>query len=341
MPDPGGEQPTERRAIIRDGLGVGMATGLYGVSFGAVSVAAGLSVLQTCVLSLVMFTGASQFAFVGVVAAGGAPLSGAVTALMLGTRNTLYGLKLAPLLRFRGWRRPLAAQLVIDESTAMSVTRDSTAAARIGFLSTGLAVFVLWNLFTFLGAIAGNLIGDPRTYGLDAAVGAAFLALLWPRLADRRQPGGRRLCRGRRPRRRTGHAGRRTGARGRRRRPAGRLPDPQRRRLDRDPRAMTWWWAILGAGVGCYLLKLAGLSVPARVLERPLVERIADLIPVALLSALVAVQVFASGTHLTIDARAAGLAVAVVALVLRAPFLVVVVVAALTASLLRVVFPGW
>ncbi len=183
MTDP---TPAERQAIVRDGLGVGLATGLYGVSFGAVSVAAGLSVLQTCALSLVMFTGASQFAFIGVVAAGGAPLSGAVTALLLGTRNTLYGLKLAPLLEFDGWRRPAAAQLVIDESTAMSVTRDSQTAARVGFLSTGIAVFCLWNLFTFLGAIAGNLIGDPRTYGLDAAVGAAFLALLWPRLADRR-----------------------------------------------------------------------------------------------------------------------------------------------------------
>jgi predicted branched-subunit amino acid permease len=178
--------PAERSAIVRDGLGVGLATGLYGVSFGAVSVAAGLSVLQTCALSLVMFTGASQFAFIGVIAAGGAPVSGAVTALLLGTRNTLYGLKLAPLLGFGGWRRPAAAQLVIDESTAMSVTRESQGAARVGFLSTGIAVFCLWNLFTFLGAIAGNLIGDPRTYGLDAAVGAAFLALLWPRLADRR-----------------------------------------------------------------------------------------------------------------------------------------------------------
>jgi predicted branched-subunit amino acid permease len=176
----------ERRAIVRDSLGVGVATGLYGVSFGAVSVAAGLSVLQTCALSAVMFTGASQFAFVGVAAAGGAPLSGAVTALLLGTRNTLYGLKLAPLLGFRGWRRITAAHVVIDESTAMSVTRESRAAARIGFLTTGLAVLALWNLFTLLGALAGNLIGDPRTYGLDAAVGGAFLALLWPRLADRR-----------------------------------------------------------------------------------------------------------------------------------------------------------
>ena len=104
---------------------------------------------------------------------------------------------------------------------------------------------------------------------------------------------------------------------------------------------MTWWWAILGAGIGCYLLKLAGLSVPARVLQRPLVERIADLIPVALLSALVAVQIFASSTHVTIDARAAGLAAAVVALLLRAPFLVVVVTAALTAGLLRLVVAGW
>jgi predicted branched-subunit amino acid permease len=185
-PAPADLPETERRAIVRDSLGVGIATGLYGVSFGAVSVAAGLSVLQTCALSLVMFTGASQFAFVGVAAAGGAPLSGALTALMLGTRNTLYGLKLAPLLGLRGWRRAASAQVVIDESTAMSVMRTSRAAARVGFLTTGTAVFALWNLFTLVGAFAGNRMGDPRTYGLDAAVGGAFLALLWPRLADAR-----------------------------------------------------------------------------------------------------------------------------------------------------------
>jgi 4-azaleucine resistance transporter AzlC len=178
--------PAERRAIVRDSLGVGVATGAYGVSFGAVSVAAGLSVAQTCALSLVMFTGASQFAFVGVLAAGGAPVSGALTALLLGTRNTLYGLRLAPLLRWRGARRVLAAHVLIDESTAMSVTRSSTAAARVGFVTTGVAIFCLWNLATLLGAVAGSAIGDPRTYGLDAAVGAAFLALLWPRLTDRR-----------------------------------------------------------------------------------------------------------------------------------------------------------
>jgi predicted branched-subunit amino acid permease len=163
-----------------------VATGAYGVSFGAVSVAAGLSVAQTCALSLVMFTGASQFAFVGVLAAGGAPVSGALTALLLGTRNTLYGLRLAPLLHWRGARRALAAQVLIDESTAMSMTRSSTAAARVGFLTTGVSIFLLWNLATLLGAVAGSALGDPRTYGLDAAVGSAFLALLWPRLTDRR-----------------------------------------------------------------------------------------------------------------------------------------------------------
>jgi predicted branched-subunit amino acid permease len=172
----------ERSAIVRDGIAVGIATGAYGISFGALSVTAGLDVLQTCALSLLLFTGASQFALVGVVASGGSPVSGALTALLLGSRNTLYGLRLASLLDWRGWRRAGAAHLVIDESTAMSVNRDSTPAARVGFLSTGLAVFVLWNLATLGGALAGTALGDPRTYGLDAAVGGAFLALLWPRL---------------------------------------------------------------------------------------------------------------------------------------------------------------
>ncbi len=163
-----------------------MATGAYGISFGAIAVASGFTVLQACALSLLVFTGASQFALVGVAAAGGSPLSGAAAALLLGSRNTLYGLRLAPLLAWTGWRRAAASHLVIDESTAMAVNRDTRAAARTGFLSTGLAVFSLWNLATFGGALAGEQLGDPRTYGLDAAVGAAFLALLWPRLTDRR-----------------------------------------------------------------------------------------------------------------------------------------------------------
>jgi predicted branched-subunit amino acid permease len=176
----------DRGAIVRDSLGVGLATGLYGVSFGAVSVAGGLSVAQTCVLSLLMFTGASQFALVGVVVGGGSAASAGLTALLLGTRNTLYGLRLAPLLAWSRRQRVAAAHLLIDESTAMSVTRETQRGARTGFVVTGGTIFALWNLFTLLGAIGGSAIGDPRIYGLDAAVGGAFLALLWPRLGEPR-----------------------------------------------------------------------------------------------------------------------------------------------------------
>ena len=171
-------------AIVRDSLAVGVATGAYGVSFGAISVASGLNVWQTCALSLLVFTGASQFALVGVIASGGAPLAGTATALLLGVRNTLYGLKLAPLLGWTGWRRVGSAHWVIDESTAMSVMRETRDDARLGFLVTGGSVFVLWNFFTFVGALAGRAMGDPETYGLDAAVAGAFLALLWPRLGN-------------------------------------------------------------------------------------------------------------------------------------------------------------
>jgi 4-azaleucine resistance transporter AzlC len=171
-----------RRELLTDSLGVGVATGAYGVSFGAIAAASGFSVMQSCALSLLVFTGASQFALVGVVASGGAPMSGAATALMLGSRNKLYGLKLASLLGLRGVRRLGAAQLVIDESTAMALKARDPKDAPLGFFATGVSVFVLWNLATLVGAIAGNAVGDTRTYGLDAAVPAAFLALMWPRL---------------------------------------------------------------------------------------------------------------------------------------------------------------
>jgi predicted branched-subunit amino acid permease len=186
VPAPGPLGAERRRQIIRDGLAVALATGAYGLSFGAISVTSGLDVWQTCALSLLVFTGASQYALVGVLGSGGAPLSGALTGLLLGTRNTLYGLRLAPLLGFRGVRRVAGAHLVIDESTAMAVNRESPEAARVGFVSTGVGIFALWNLATLVGAVAGNRLGDPRAYGLDAAVGGAFLALLWPRLSDAR-----------------------------------------------------------------------------------------------------------------------------------------------------------
>lgn len=175
-----------RREVSREAVGVGVAVGTYGVSFGALAVTSGLSFAQTLALSTLTFTGASQFALIGVVGSGGSMVAGVLTAWLLGSRNALYGLRLAPLLQLRGRRRLLAAQLVIDESTAVAVAQDTERASRFGFWSTGTAVFVFWNLATVIGALGAEALGDPDAWGLDAAVGAAFLALLWPRLQDRR-----------------------------------------------------------------------------------------------------------------------------------------------------------
>jgi predicted branched-subunit amino acid permease len=179
--------PEVRAKVLRTAASVGVATGAYGLSFGALGTAAGLTVVQTCALSVLLFTGGSQFALVGVLGGGGNALSGSASAVLLGARNTLYGARLSPLLRLRGVRRLVGAQLVIDESTAVALgsEEDGERAGRLGFWATGLAVFVLWNLATLVGALAGQAIADPRTLGLDAAAPAAFLALLAPRLHDR------------------------------------------------------------------------------------------------------------------------------------------------------------
>lgn len=175
-------------AVRRDALGVGIATGAYGLSFGALAVTSGFTPVQTQILSLALFSGASQFAAVGIVAAGGGAAAAIGTALLLGTRNGLYGLTLSSLLPLGRWSRLAAAQLTIDESTAMAVSRDEPdkrALISPAFWWTGIAVFVFWNLATLIGALAASQFDDPRVLGLDAAVPAAFLALLWPRLRDR------------------------------------------------------------------------------------------------------------------------------------------------------------
>lgn len=176
-----------RRAAVRDGLGVGVAVGLSGFAFGVTAASAGLSVLQACVLSLLVFTGASQFALVGAVAAGGNPYTAAAGAFFLGARNAFYGLRLAGLLRVRGWRRPLAAHWVIDETSAVTLAQSDPRAARLGFAVTGATLYVLWNLTTLLGAVGAGALGDPAAWGLDAAGPAVFLALLAPMLGGARE----------------------------------------------------------------------------------------------------------------------------------------------------------
>ncbi len=334
-----GESAAWRGPVWRAAVGVGVATGAYGLSFGAISVAAGLSVLQTCALSLLMFTGGSQFALVGILGAGGGAVSAAGTAVLLGSRNAFYGLRLASLLDVRGLRRAAAAQLIIDESTAVATAQTTVPAARLGFWATGLSVFVLWNIGTFIGAFGAGALSDP-----------AYVRPRRRRTGRVRRAAGSSDARGRTVGRRPGRRGRRARvgavradrrARVARRRSRGRVwaaaPPGERagtgsRSERRDP---VMWWAVLLGFAGCYLLKYVGLAVPKRVLDNARTQRVAALLPVALLTALIVNQTFTTGRHLVLDARAAGLVVACVAVLLRAPFLVVVIVACATTALLR------
>ncbi len=170
---------------LRIGLSIAVATGLYGVSFGALGVASGLTVWQTIALSLLMFTGGSQFAFIGVLSGGGTAAAALSAAGLLGIRNAVYGMQMKRMLKPQGWQRYVAAQVTIDESAATASGQSDANEQRLGFWSAGLGIYVLWNVFTMLGAVLGNAMGDPRQWGLDGAAVAAFLGLLWPRLSAR------------------------------------------------------------------------------------------------------------------------------------------------------------
>lgn len=170
------------RRIRNRALTIGVSVTPFGLSFGAVSVEAHLSLIQVCLLSLVLFSGASQFALVSIIGAGGSYFSAVGTALLLGVRNGLYGARVNTLLRPAGLRRFVMAEVTIDESTAMAVSEARTGHATRAFWSTALSVYVLWNLSTIVGALVGNALGSPATTGLDVAGPAAFIALLAPRL---------------------------------------------------------------------------------------------------------------------------------------------------------------
>jgi len=176
----------DRRRVLRDSLSVAIPVGSYGAAFGAAAVAGGFSVLQACALSLLLFSGASQFAVVGVMAGGGNPLSAIATGALLGIRNGFYGMRMSSILKLNGIKKFFGAQITIDESTGVALSQESRgeSAMRYGFFATGIGVFLFWNLFTLIGALGANSIGDPSSWGLDAAVPAAFLGLVWPRLID-------------------------------------------------------------------------------------------------------------------------------------------------------------
>ena len=176
--------PEQTAAVrpVRDGIGLGIAVGISGVAFGAAAVGSGLTAWQACALSLLAFTGASQFALAGVVAAGGSLLAGTAGAILLGSRNTLYGLRLADVLQPRGPGRLLAALGVIDETTAITLAQPGQAAGRKAFSATFCTLYLTWNIATLVGAVGAGRIGSPQSFGIDVVGPAAFIALIYPRL---------------------------------------------------------------------------------------------------------------------------------------------------------------
>src|SRR6266496_2123621 len=168
MADQAGLAPvTAPTRPVKDGLTLGIAVGTSGLA---------------CVLSLLAFTGASQFALAGAVAAGGSLAAGTASAILLGSRNALYSLRLAGQLEARGAGRLLAAHGVIDEVAAVTLAQPDGTSARAGFRATFVSIYLTWNLATVLGALGAGRLGSPQDLGLDVVGPAAFLALIWPRL---------------------------------------------------------------------------------------------------------------------------------------------------------------
>lgn len=176
--------PTKRRIVLR-AISIAVSTTPFGLAFGAVAAASGLSVLETVAFSTLVFAGSAQFAAVAILGGGGAVATAVTAGLLLNLRSLAFGILLAHDLRGPAWWRALVSQFVIDESTAVATAERSTADRRFGFLVGGVSVFVLWNLSTLIGVLALDSGGDVISrFGLDAAIPAAFLGLLWSRLSD-------------------------------------------------------------------------------------------------------------------------------------------------------------
>lgn len=183
---PGPDPPSPAARPLRDGLSIGVAIGVVGVAFGVLAAGAGLSPAKAVTMSLLVFTGASQFAAVSVVAAGGSIGAALGSAALLALRNGLYGPVVARWFQGTSTQGGLAiSQLIIDESAAVGAAQVEPGDQRRGFLAGGLAVFVCWAAGTLLGALGGSALGGPERWGLDAAFPAAMVALLWPHLAFR------------------------------------------------------------------------------------------------------------------------------------------------------------
>lgn len=172
------------RGLLRDIALVCLADGVVGVSYGAISVGGGLQLWVPVVLSLLVFAGASQFLFVGIVAAGGSPIAATIAGLLVNTRHVPFGLAVSDAIG-GGWRRLPGSHLMTDENVAFALGQDDLRQKRAAYWVCGIGIFVSWNIGTLIGAAAGSVISDTDAFGLDAAFPAVLLALVLPALRDR------------------------------------------------------------------------------------------------------------------------------------------------------------
>ncbi|MFJ4618958.1 AzlC family ABC transporter permease [Streptomyces sp. NPDC088812] len=169
-------------SLVRDSSLVWVASGVVGLSFGALSVAGGLPVWVPVVMSLVVYAGSAQFSAVGVLLAGGGPFAAVATGLLLNTRAVAFSLAVADLLGPGRAARLLGAHLVTDETVAFALAQPDPARRRAAFWVSGLGLFAVWNLGVLAGALVGTALGDTAVYGLDAAFPAVLVALVLPSL---------------------------------------------------------------------------------------------------------------------------------------------------------------
>ncbi|MFP2903743.1 AzlC family ABC transporter permease [Pyxidicoccus sp. 3LFB2] len=173
---------TVERALVRDVAAIAAAAGVVGVSFGAIAVAAGMSVWLASLMSMLVFAGGSQFMVVGVVAGGGSPVAAVLAGLLLNARHLPFGMVVSDVLG-RTWPlRLLGTHLMVDESVAFALSQKDPARRRAAYWLCGGTLFVAWNVGVVIGAMAGRALGDPDALGLDAAFPAAMFALLLPSL---------------------------------------------------------------------------------------------------------------------------------------------------------------
>jgi branched chain amino acid efflux pump len=171
-------------AVLRDIVLTCLAVGIIGLSYGAIAVASGFALWVPMVQSVLVLAGASEFLFIGIVAAGGNPIAAALAGVLVNARHVPYSLAL-PDVTGRGWRRLLGPHIMNDESVVFALAQDDLPAQRAAYWACGVGVLICWPLGALAGGLIGGAIPNTNAFGLDATFPAVILALIFPALRDR------------------------------------------------------------------------------------------------------------------------------------------------------------